>query len=58
MVVSNILVFLVYDNQCRAKIFSRKICDDIFYEPFISPWLFDVELFARLSLYIWNGKNY
>ena len=28
--------------------FSRKICDDIFYEQFISPWLFDVELFARL----------
>jgi dolichyl-phosphate beta-glucosyltransferase len=38
----------IYDTQCGAKIFSRKICDDIFYEQFISPWLFDVELFARL----------
>jgi glycosyltransferase involved in cell wall biosynthesis len=47
-VVSNILNFPVYDTQCGAKIFSRKICDDIFYEQFISPWLFDVELFARL----------
>ena len=47
-VVSNILNLPVYDTQCGAKIFSRKICDDIFYEQFISPWLFDVELFARL----------
>ena len=47
-VVSNILNLPVYDTQCGAKIFSRKICDDIFYEHFISPWLFDVELFARL----------
>ena len=47
-VVSNILNLPVYDTQCGAKIFSRKICDYIFYEQFISPWLFDVELFARL----------
>ena len=47
-VVSNILNLPVYDTQCGAKIFSRKICDDIFYEQFTSPWLFDVELFARL----------
>ena len=47
-VVNNILNLPVYDTQCGAKIFSRKICDDIFYEQFISPWLFDVELFARL----------
>ena len=46
--MSNILNLPVYDTQCGAKIFSRKICDDIFYEQFISPWLFDVELFARL----------
>ena len=47
-VVSNILNLPVYDTQCGAKIFSRKICDNIFYKQFISPWLFDVELFARL----------
>ena len=57
MVVSNILNLPVYDTQCGAKIFSRKVCDDIFYEQFISPWLFDVKLFARLLLYILNGKN-
>ena len=57
-VASSILNLPVYDTQCGAKIFSRKVCDDIFYEQFISPWLFDVKLFARLLLYIWNGKNY
>ena len=46
--VSLFLKIRIYDTQCGAKIFSRKICDDIFYEQFISPWLFDVELFARL----------
>ena len=48
MVASKILNIRVYVTQCGAKIFSRKIFDDFFYEQFISPWLFDVELFARL----------
>ena len=38
----------VYDTQCGAKIFSKNICEKIFVEKFISRWLFDVELFARL----------
>ena len=46
--VSFFLKIKIYDTQCGAKIFSKKICDDIFYDKFISPWLFDVELFARL----------
>ena len=42
----------IYDTQCGAKIFSKKVCEKIFVEKFISQWLFDVELFARLiSLY-------
>ena len=46
--ISLLLKIRVYDTQCGAKIFSRKICEVIFIEQFISPWLFDVELFARL----------
>ena len=34
MVASKILNIPVYDTQCGAKIFSRKICVDIFYEHF------------------------
>ena len=48
MVASKILNIRVYVTQCGAKIFSRKICEMIFIEKFISRWLFDVELFARL----------
>ena len=46
--VSLLLKIRIYDTQCGAKIFSKKICEVIFVERFISPWLFDVELFARL----------
>lgn len=37
----------VYDTQCGAKVFSRAIVEDLFKKPFISSWLFDVELFFR-----------
>ena len=46
--VSLLLKIQIYDTQCGAKIFSKKICEVIFVERFISPWLFDVELFAWL----------
>ena len=46
--VSFFLKIKIYDTQCGAKIFSKKVCEKIFEEKFISQWLFDVELFARL----------
>ena len=46
--VSFFLKIKIYDTQCGAKIFSKKVCEKIFVEKFISQWLFDVELFARL----------
>ncbi len=47
MVASNILNILVYDTQCRVKLFCTVHAELIFSEHFISRWFFDVELFAR-----------
>ena len=47
MVASNILNILIYDTQCGAKLFRTEHAELIFYEHFISRWVFDVELFAR-----------
>ncbi len=45
--ISLLLGLSVYDSQCGAKVFDRKLAEQIFSEPFLSRWLFDVELFAR-----------
>ena len=38
-----------YDSQCGAKIFKKEIIDKAFSEPFISRWIFDVEIILRLK---------
>lgn len=48
-IISTILKLPVYDSQCGAKLFRSGIVVKLFQEPFISPWLFDVELLARLT---------
>jgi glycosyltransferase involved in cell wall biosynthesis len=39
----------VYDSQCGAKVFDRSVCSIIFNDPFITSWLFDVEILFRLK---------
>jgi len=58
--ISKILGIPVYDTQCGCKIFSASLSKQIFDAPFISKWLFDVELFFRIiSIYgRENLKNY
>lgn len=47
-VASSVLQLHVYDTQCGAKMFRvTDFIRDIWQEPFISRWIFDVELLAR-----------
>lgn len=45
---SNILKLPVYDTQCGAKLIKAEIVPVVFNEPFITSWLFDVEIIARI----------
>ena len=49
---SGILGFPVYDSQCGAKLFRREGVDVFFREPFLTRWLFDLEMLARLRNYV------
>lgn len=38
-----------HDTQCGAKLVRAAVASEIFREPFMSRWLFDVELFLRAA---------
>ena len=48
--VSHTLQIPVYDSQCGAKIFRTEVAEKIFSEPFLSRWIFDVEILGRYIL--------
>lgn len=49
-IINNSIVNIpIYDTQCGAKILTSNLARELFKEPFISKWLFDVELIARLQ---------
>jgi hypothetical protein len=39
----------MHDSQCGAKLIHRDVAESVFSEPFLSRWLFDVEILLRLK---------
>jgi glycosyltransferase involved in cell wall biosynthesis len=48
--VSMYLRIPIYDSQCGAKFFHVGFARKLFSHPFVSRWLFDVEIFRRIAL--------
>ena len=55
--VSMYLRIPIYDSQCGAKFFHADFANQLFMEPFVSRWLFDVEIFKRIALMGINVEN-
>lgn len=49
IVSSGILKTPVYDTQCGAKVIARDIARQVFEKPFLTRWLFDIELLLRFQ---------
>lgn len=47
--VTLLLSIKPYDSQCGAKLFRPKLIEIAFKEPFISKWIFDLEVILRLK---------
>jgi dolichyl-phosphate beta-glucosyltransferase len=45
---STALSLRFYDTQCGAKLIARQLIEPLFADPFLSRWLFDLELLMRL----------
>ncbi|MEM1417310.1 MAG: glycosyltransferase [Myxococcota bacterium] len=56
--VSEMLRLPVYDTQCGAKLFRSGVVPEAFASPFLSRWIFDVEVIARLGRrYVARGED-
>lgn len=49
LIIRLILDATFQDTQCGAKVFHRNLVPFLFNQSFMTPWLFDVEIFLRLQ---------
>lgn len=47
--ISSILNAKIYDTQCGAKVMTKQCAEHVFHTPFLSRWLFDVEILQRIK---------
>jgi dolichyl-phosphate beta-glucosyltransferase len=45
--VNTLFKLEIYDTQCGCKIFHKSILHTAFSKPFVTKWLFDIEVFIR-----------
>jgi len=50
-IIRTILRLEIQDTQCGAKIMKREVAENMFNTPFLTRWLFDVEIFLRMKKY-------
>ncbi|TCP23299.1 glycosyl transferase family 2 [Tenacibaculum skagerrakense] len=50
-IIRKILSMDFKDTQCGAKIFHRDVIEISFRDKFVSKWIFDVEIFRRVTLH-------
>ncbi|AQS93219.1 transcriptional regulator [Polaribacter sp. BM10] len=55
-IIRNILKMDFKDTQCGAKIFHKDVIDISFGEKFVTQWIFDVEIFRRITLHFGLDK--
>ena len=47
--VDAVLKINIYDTQCGAKVFKSDIVQQVFKKPFLTKWLFDIEIVLRTN---------
>lgn len=56
LIIRKILGMKFQDTQCGAKVFTKEVIPLLFEKPFLTRWLFDVELFLRMRKYYGKDK--
>ncbi|MFT6204574.1 MAG: hypothetical protein ACI9V1_000608 [Spirosomataceae bacterium] len=49
LIIRKVLGMNFRDMQCGAKIMTRNVIENTFNEPFLTRWLFDVEIFMKMK---------